>query len=429
MVRVNVGGKGGNLILTVEEGKRFRTGAISRRRRQDGPGRAAHRSAHRTVSAEGRAAAVVRRARRRTADALGRSQRQGGTTDTGRLARRRVGQIPRHAAEERTGLQPRWPAQTRRRLPSTSRSARHSATWDTTFPTSMSTLRPMRRRARADLCIKIVDEGPTAEIGTIEVGGHERNSREEVLDYLKIKPGDQLTRQRFVELQQRLWASARFIRSDVKPILPANRADKLALRIDLVEYAKAPKLSEPLCPKRTDPSALPRLAGGQQATGTATIVITLADENAMSARLLPERRGLSPELPLSPGRQEEPMADHTLIVVSAKRRSCMAHLRTAVLVLRKTKSSATLVSALSMHNGPRRPNVHLGSHWGLVGHSLTTSLRRSRVRRLRSSTRSLPLAVAREGCRDNVTDGSCDYRQFQRRVTDRSGDRTPTRRA
>jgi hypothetical protein len=97
----------------------------------------------------------------------------------------------------------------------------------------------------ASLVIDIADEGPLSEIGDIEIIGNKINSREEVLDYLGIKPKMSFTREDLLRLNKKLWDAARFIKARVTPMKPASADDKLLLRIELTEYLLAPKLSKP----------------------------------------------------------------------------------------------------------------------------------------------------------------------------------------
>jgi len=101
-------------------------------------------------------------------------------------------------------------------------------------------------KGTADLIIDILDEGPGAEIGSIDITGNKINSQEDILKYLGIRPGMPFTRDDWVCVEQKLWESARFIKSKVTPMEPASAADKLLLHLDLVEYPHAQALSKPL---------------------------------------------------------------------------------------------------------------------------------------------------------------------------------------
>ena len=108
---------------------------------------------------------------------------------------------------------------------------------------------PKREGNPVSLVIQIKDEGPPGVLGEIEVTGAKINSREDILNYLELKSGTVLTRDEMVRIKQRLWESARFIKHNVTPLKPACPTDKLMLRIDVLEYSKAPPLSQSLSPE------------------------------------------------------------------------------------------------------------------------------------------------------------------------------------
>lgn len=68
----------------------------------------------------------------------------------------------------------------------------------------------------ATLRIRIDDEGPVAALGRIEITGLKRHTQDEVLDFLKLRPGMPMKGIRANDLEQRLEQSARFIRQSVK---------------------------------------------------------------------------------------------------------------------------------------------------------------------------------------------------------------------
>lgn len=101
----------------------------------------------------------------------------------------------------------------------------------------------------AALAIDVLNEGPRAEIGSIEVVGNEKNTEEEVLNYLGVRPGMPFAREDLLRLNKKLWDAARFMKAKVTPMRPASADDKLLLRIELVEYTEAPSLSKPFSPE------------------------------------------------------------------------------------------------------------------------------------------------------------------------------------
>jgi len=109
--------------------------------------------------------------------------------------------------------------------------------------------RQSKKRRTADLQIDIIDEGPKAEIARIEVEGNQKNSDEEIIEYLALEPGTVFDRQEQARLLQRLWRSGRFIRYFVEPQEPETKGESLWLKIDVTEYPEAPPLSQPLSPE------------------------------------------------------------------------------------------------------------------------------------------------------------------------------------
>jgi hypothetical protein len=94
------------------------------------------------------------------------------------------------------------------------------------------------------LTVRLTDLGPTAIVGRITVFGNSRNSREAVLNYLELKPGMPINSRQGQQMRERLWASARFLASDIRLI--SERRESVDVLIHLSEYSKAPPLSEPL---------------------------------------------------------------------------------------------------------------------------------------------------------------------------------------
>ncbi len=101
------------------------------------------------------------------------------------------------------------------------------------------------REGVLDLAVHIEDEGTPQTADTIEILGIERNTREEVLDFLQIEPGIPLDRQTRIDLTRRLWQSARFTSIDVMAARLETQPGT-TLRIALEEYEKAPPLHEEL---------------------------------------------------------------------------------------------------------------------------------------------------------------------------------------
>jgi len=94
------------------------------------------------------------------------------------------------------------------------------------------------------LMVRLTDLGPTAIVGGISVVGNSKNSREAVLNYLELKPGMPINARQGQQMRERLWASARFLASDIR--LVSEKRESVDVLIHLTEYSKAPPLSEPL---------------------------------------------------------------------------------------------------------------------------------------------------------------------------------------
>ena len=213
------------------------------------------------------------------------------------------------------------------------------------FPEFLVRAVPDGTTGKAELVIELEDAGPTAEIGSIEVAGNRRDSREEVLDFLTLRPGNPLTRQRLVALQQRLWASGRYLRSDVKPIRPANRGDKLVLRIDLVEYTKAPKLDTTLA--HADQVLLrcrDWLSNRQNWSGD--LVWTYRNAQGEVRAIVAKQAGVFVAVRETASAKQEPRVHHT-ILSSAEETILVAHARNGV--LRGVRPPGAVLASFNFH--------------------------------------------------------------------------------
>lgn len=102
---------------------------------------------------------------------------------------------------------------------------------------------PVPSEQRADLLIEIADEGRGKVIEQIEVTGVQKNKPDQVLSYLKLKPGVELTGQLVGTISTQLWNSARFLKSDLR-FTNLNEPGKLKLVLDLLELEEAPPLNK-----------------------------------------------------------------------------------------------------------------------------------------------------------------------------------------
>ena len=97
----------------------------------------------------------------------------------------------------------------------------------------------------ATLVITVKAEGPRVALGEIEVTGNERNSTEEILNYLQLKPGMPFDSMQQARVNWQLRQSARFLKHDVQLIAPTFDEPSSRLRLTLVEAPRVPMLNEP----------------------------------------------------------------------------------------------------------------------------------------------------------------------------------------
>lgn len=105
---------------------------------------------------------------------------------------------------------------------------------------------PDPERACATLVIRFSDEGSPAVLGAIEASGNKKNTTEDVLAFLALRPGMPYLGELDKLAQRKLWESGRFTKSNVKLVKPTNAGEPLKLVITLVEYEKAPPLKREL---------------------------------------------------------------------------------------------------------------------------------------------------------------------------------------
>jgi hypothetical protein len=106
-----------------------------------------------------------------------------------------------------------------------------------------------------DLVVEVQDEGPACTIGEIEVSDLRKHSRDELLRWLELAPGQRLTRELLLDKQNQLVESGRFTEAMLEPGTPDD-AGKVRLRVVVRELALAPPLSAELSPNE---AALQRL--------------------------------------------------------------------------------------------------------------------------------------------------------------------------
>jgi hypothetical protein len=137
----------------------------------------------------------------------------------------------------------------------------------------------------ARLVIHFDDAGPRALLADVEIDGAVRNTREEILRFLKLSPGMTLDSQKLQSLQRALWDSGRFWRHTLTLTRLADDPTRVKLKIELVEHDTAPTLGHELLPEQT---ALLRCAAWFQASIDAgsDLVFEGTDPNAVQVKFI-----------------------------------------------------------------------------------------------------------------------------------------------
>ncbi len=99
---------------------------------------------------------------------------------------------------------------------------------------------------KADLVIDISEQGPRSEFASVMITGNEANSRQEILKCIGFRTGLPATSDELAAIQEKLWRSGRFIKSEVTMVRPATSADGAVVSIKVVERHGAPPLGKPL---------------------------------------------------------------------------------------------------------------------------------------------------------------------------------------
>jgi tetratricopeptide (TPR) repeat protein len=102
---------------------------------------------------------------------------------------------------------------------------------------------------KADLVIDISKEGPKSQFATVTITDNKANSRQEILKYTGFRTGLPATRDELAAVQEKLWRSGRFIKSEVTMFRPATPADGAVLSINVSELHCATPLGKPLTPE------------------------------------------------------------------------------------------------------------------------------------------------------------------------------------
>jgi tetratricopeptide (TPR) repeat protein len=104
---------------------------------------------------------------------------------------------------------------------------------------------------KADLVIDISNKGTRSEFANVTITGNKANSREDIMKCIGYRAGLPASRDELAAIQEKLWRSGRFIKSEVTMIRPATAADGAVLSIKLLELHCAPSLGKPLSPQET----------------------------------------------------------------------------------------------------------------------------------------------------------------------------------
>jgi hypothetical protein len=98
-------------------------------------------------------------------------------------------------------------------------------------------------RSLANLVVEIFNDGIRGTVAEIDVQGCQKNTREQVLDYLHLKKGMEVPPHLLADLGESLRNSARFRRHEVS-LIPLAKPAQQRLKIELSEIAEAPALGQ-----------------------------------------------------------------------------------------------------------------------------------------------------------------------------------------
>jgi tetratricopeptide (TPR) repeat protein len=96
------------------------------------------------------------------------------------------------------------------------------------------------------LNINVQQEGPQAIVKKLELNGLAFNSKNELLNYLKLSIGQPISGQRCKQIKQALQASGRFLRHSALAVAPNSDSSDATLYIDVREFSGSPTLSKSL---------------------------------------------------------------------------------------------------------------------------------------------------------------------------------------
>ncbi len=165
----------------------------------------------------------------------------------------------------------------------------------------------------ATLVVDIQDEGPRAVLGEIEVVGAQKNSADDVIRYLDLPAGTVLDSETKSKIEQKLSDAARFLKHEVEIITPPFGNGASILRVRLVEYPKAPALSEDFS---KDEEVFVRMARWVNS-------IESTDDDFSIHLTGPADTKLDAEKELPPGA----LVAHLRLAISHREQACLFHAR------------------------------------------------------------------------------------------------------
>jgi parvulin-like peptidyl-prolyl isomerase len=106
-------------------------------------------------------------------------------------------------------------------------------------------IQPQPASADATLVVSVQDEGPVAKLRDIEVAGNKKNRGDDMIRYLGLSKGMEVTQDLIDEKARALTQAARFADSSLTPTAPGSDG-RVSLRIVVCETDQLPPLQQPL---------------------------------------------------------------------------------------------------------------------------------------------------------------------------------------
>ncbi|MBM4042653.1 MAG: hypothetical protein FJ290_29545 [Planctomycetes bacterium] len=159
------------------------------------------------------------------------------------------------------------------------------------FPRLKVRVVPEKGTPQAHLLVEVEDEGARATLRDVDIMGLRRNTEEELLRFLGIKPGMPLNAAAIAAMEDKLWRSARFLVHQVSLDPPEDASGAVRLRLQLRESRDAPPLGTELsAPAR----ALLRVSDWLAAfpAGDRDAVVTVAADGVSVELVVSPRQGL-----------------------------------------------------------------------------------------------------------------------------------------